>query len=325
MRRASGVVLAGDSYHNRKHRASGLNGPNIAGDRAWQKRCEWRAYRPAGRSCARLPALLRAVFPGNFRKTSYHEIPPAVCRSAAGERSTLFGALRFSLRYNPVPRRRLALRRRVRCTHCTLAIQARSEDYAARRVTHILKAGKAATVGGGMSGIPVLHVEADCIARAWEAVARSNSTRNGCIVQTAIRQARRSAQQRRHHDHHRHRPAQRADDPQGFPGRPRRVAGIRHGSLRGHQGPPRARPQRSRRTPLGIHLPPAPVRLRRALAQALRPDRDRSARSWPRPRTPAAPRPSPGRFGKTTTATTPPACRASGAESRRRTASRCSA
>ena len=41
VRRASGVVLAGDSYHNRKDRASGLNGPNIPGDRPWRKRCEW--------------------------------------------------------------------------------------------------------------------------------------------------------------------------------------------------------------------------------------------------------------------------------------------
>ena len=48
-----------------------------------------------------------------------------------------------------------------------------------------------------------------------------------------------------------------------------------------------------------------------------------SARSWPRRRTPAAPRPSRGRSGRTTTATTPPACRASGAASWSRTASAC--
>ena len=50
-------------------------------------------------------------------------------------------------------------------------------------MVHILKAGKAATVGGGMSGIPVLHVEGDCIARAWE-TSLIELHRNGGIVQT---------------------------------------------------------------------------------------------------------------------------------------------
>jgi len=50
-------------------------------------------------------------------------------------------------------------------------------------VAHILKAGKAATVGATMSGIPVLHVEGDCIARAWE-LSLIELHRNGGIVQT---------------------------------------------------------------------------------------------------------------------------------------------
>ena len=139
--------------------------------------------------------------------------------------------------------------------------------------------------------------------------------------QDAVRQAGRPAEQRCHHADHDHRSAGRADDPQGFSRRPGGSAGVRHGGLRGHQGSPRPRSGRPEGHALGVHLPSAPVQLR--CPGEARSTRSKScARSWPRRPTRAAPRPSPGRCGKTTSATIPPACKASGAGSPKRTTSR---
>ena len=82
-------------------------------------------------------------------------------------------------------------------------------------------------------------------------------------------------------------------------------------------------PHDPQRHALGVHLPPAAVRLRRARAgRADRPDRSTCAGSWPRPATRGVLRPSPGRPGRTAAATTRRACRACGAGSPRRRACR---
>jgi len=175
--------------------------------------------------------------------------------------------------------------------------------------------------GDCMNGIPVLHVEADCIARAWE---RSliELHRHGCSLKTEYDKAEDP-------------PSKDATmvititDPlsepmihKDFPGGPielqEYVMEVCEG-IKDHL----VRDPSIRGTPAGNTLSPAAVCLHGAHAPAGRPDRKRSVRSSPRRPIPAGPKPPLGRCGKTTPVTTRPACRASGVGSSSRRQDRC--
>ena len=172
-----------------------------------------------------------------------------------------------------------------------------------------------------MKGIPVLHVEADCIARAWE-LSLIELHQKGCDLKTE-------------YDKPEDPPSKDAtmiititdplDEPmihKDFPGGPLELQeyvmevcdGIKDHLVRDPNDPKDTRWEYTYHQRLFKYKVPV-LQSRSTRSRS-------SARSWPRPRTPAAPRPSPGKSGRTTTATIPPACRASGAGSSKRRTNR---
>ena len=172
-----------------------------------------------------------------------------------------------------------------------------------------------------MPGIPVLHVEADCIARAWEE-SLLLLHQKGCNLQTQY---------------------DKPDDPpskdatmiitiadplqepmihRDFPGGPEDLQeyvmevleGIKDHLVRDQRDPGDTRWEYTYHQRCSAM--PSP-RSRPSIRSKP------SAASWRRRPTRGAPRLSPGRFGRTTTATTRPACKACGAGSRKKTARRC--
>ena len=173
-----------------------------------------------------------------------------------------------------------------------------------------------------MNGIPVLMAEGDCIARAWEN-ALVLLYRSGCDIKTQYDKpddppSKDATMIVTVHDPLAE-PMIHRDFPGGFEELEEYVMevceGIKDHCVRDPNDPDRH--------PLGIHLPPAAVPLRSAHAGADRPDRAHLPASWPTRRTPAGPRRSRGRSGKTTPATIRPACRASGAGSPTKATGRC--
>ena len=165
-----------------------------------------------------------------------------------------------------------------------------------------------------MAGIPVLMAEGDCIARAWEnALVLLYSS--GCDIKTQYDKpddppSKDATMIVTIHDPLAE-PMIHRDFPGGFEELEEYVMevcdGIKDHCVRDPNDPSRHA--------LGIHLPPAAVPVRGAHAGRRSTRSSTSAGSWPTRRTPAGPRRSPGRSGKTTPATIRPVCRASGAGS----------
>ena len=163
-----------------------------------------------------------------------------------------------------------------------------------------------------MAGIPVLTVEGDCIARAWEN-ALVLLHRAGCDIKTQYDKpddppSRDATMIVTVHEPLAE-PMIHRDFPGGFEELQEYVMEVCEG-IKDHCVRDPADPGRH---PLGIHLPPAAVRLRGAHAGADRPDRARLPAVGRHARIPAVPRRSRGRSGRTTPATTRRVCRASGA------------
>ena len=174
-----------------------------------------------------------------------------------------------------------------------------------------------------MSGIPVLIAEGDCIARAWENAMLRAVRRRAATCKTQYDKPGDPPSKDATMIITVHEPLAEPMIHRDFPGGLRGAAGIRHGGLRGDQGPLRPRPAAIRPTPAGntrtingcsrYEVPTLPPD---------RPDRAALPAAGRDPATRGVPRRSPGRSGRTTAATIRPVCRASGAGSSRRTARR---
>ena len=175
--------------------------------------------------------------------------------------------------------------------------------------------------GVAMAGIPVLMAEGDCIARAWEnALVLLHAS--GCDIKTQydkpddppskdatmiVTIADPLAEPMIHRDF-----------PGGFEELQEYVMEVCDGSRTTASATRTTPPTPAGNTPtISGCSSTRPPRCRRSIRSSS------SARSWRPPRTRGGRRRSPGRCGKTTPATTRPACRASGAGSPSRTIRRC--